>query len=113
MRAPAVVRTLAEAHQAALGAVPHAEDAQPRLVAAPEPPSPSCARCGAPASTRPGARFCSAACRQAVVRDRRASARADLLVALDQLAEVTRRVESALKTLGLNPQRPARTGAPP
>ena len=39
------------------------------------------------------ARFCSTACRFADVRARRAAARADLMAALGQLPEVTRRVE--------------------
>ncbi len=75
-------------------------------------PVASCATCSAPlprsrrGTPRPGVRFCSARCRFAEVRDRRAAARADLLAALGQLAEVTRRVESALRTLGLNPRRP-------
>lgn len=77
-------------------------------------PATSCAVCGSPLPEgrrgvpRPGARFCSAGCRFADVRARRAAARTDLLAALGQLAEVTRRVENALRVLGLNPVRPRR-----
>lgn len=104
--------TLAEAHGRAPAAVLHA--AEPLTLVAPRsgPQPGSCARCGGPTSTRLGARYCSAACRLAAVRERRADARADLLVALDQLVEVARRVETALRTLGLNPQRP-RAQEPP
>ena len=69
-------------------------------------PEPPCARCGSPAVRRPGTRYCTPRCRHAAVRERRAAARTDLLAALDQLAEVSRRVEGALRTLGLNPRRP-------
>jgi hypothetical protein len=92
--------------EGAFAAVQHAEGPSP-LVRTPLPPSnASCARCGAPAANRRGARYCSPACRFADVRERRAAARSDLLAALDQLTEVTHRVENALRVLGLNPRKP-------
>lgn len=106
------MKTLAEAHQAHRVVVQHAEEGGPRLAAPAAAPDASCARCGAPLPTapsgapKPGARYCTAACRFAAVRERRAAARSDLLAALDQLAEVTRRVERALRTLGLRPTHP-------
>jgi hypothetical protein len=104
--------TLADAHQAHQEAVRHAEGSPPPATPPPAPPDASCARCGGPlparSSGRParGARYCSRTCRFADVRERRAAARSDLLAALDQLAEVARRVENALRTLGLRPTHP-------
>jgi predicted nucleic acid-binding Zn ribbon protein len=100
------VRTLAEAHQAHQEAVRHVQHSLATGMPAARGSAPACVRCGAPASSRPGTRFCSSRCRQAAVRERRAAARGDLLVALTQLAEVTVRVESALRILGLNPTKP-------
>jgi len=71
-----------------------------------------CARCGDPLAVagsgrlRPGTRYCSARCRFAAVRDRRASARADLLQALAQLGDAAAGIETALKSLGLRPSKP-------
>lgn len=103
--------TLAEAHQAAQEAVRHGGAPAPRSEGPPAAPSGSCARCGSPIATRPGARFCSAACRQAAVRDRRAAARSDLLTALAGLQVAVARVEAALKTMGLKPSHPRRPRA--
>jgi predicted nucleic acid-binding Zn ribbon protein len=106
----------------ARGNVQHAP-ADPRApVTGTAPCAGRCVRCGARAATRHGARFCSARCRQAAVRERRAAQRADLLAALkrraallhrlaalhDELAEVDRQVEANLRGLGLNPVRPRR-----
>jgi hypothetical protein len=94
------------------GGVQHAPDTPGATTLHFPPAAASCAACGGslPAGRRggprPKTRYCSAACRCADVRERRAAARSDLLVALGQLAEVTRRVESALRVLGLNPRRP-------
>lgn len=100
------MRTLAEAHQAAQEAVPHGREPAHRPEGAPAPPSGSCARCGAPVSPRPGARYCSPACRLSGVRERRAVARCDLLDALRALREAITRVEAALDVMGFNPSQP-------
>jgi len=65
----------------------------------------SCARCGA--SIRPTAqtwprRFCSATCRRASRQECRASAYADLLLALLQLAVAASRIERDLRVMGFN-----------
>lgn len=88
----------------------HVRSALPPPEPVTAPPRVSCARCGAPVSDRAGTRFCSSQCRKASVRERRAAARADLVAALAQLAEVNRRVESALRTLGLHPTKPRARG---
>lgn len=116
MKALAVVRTLAEAHRAALEAVQHAEVPRVLVPGAPAAASASCARCGGPVPTgrqgrpRPTTRYCSPACRLADVRDRRAEARGELLAALRQLGEVASRIEAALRILGLNPTHPRPRG---
>jgi predicted nucleic acid-binding Zn ribbon protein len=102
----AAVLTLAEAHQAHRDAVLHAERPLPLVPAASDPPSASCARCGASVAPRLGARFCSAGCRKAEVRDRRAVARADLLIALAGLRDAIGQVEAALQVMGFNPSHP-------
>jgi hypothetical protein len=99
-------------------AVRHAFEGEPEERERPALERASCPRCGDPVpvatpSGRPrrGARFCSATCRLSAVADRRAAARADLLDALTQLAEVEGRIQRALSVLGLNPKRPrARRG---
>lgn len=97
---------LAEVHPAHERAVRHDADARAGMTPRARPPGPPCARCGAPVASRRGARYCSARCRQAAVRERRAVARADLIVALDQLAQATERIERDLRVMGLRPIRP-------
>lgn len=107
-----------------------------RPAAPPPPPGAaerSCARCGGPLPIgpdglpRPLTRYCSAGCRQAAVRERRATARADQIDALGllqdgaaqilrgatQLQDAAERIERALRTLGLHPLRPRGRGAAP
>lgn len=100
--------TLAEAHQAAREAVQHGRGPAPQPEGPPAPLSGSCARCGAPVSPRHGARFCSTTCQRSEVRDRRSSARAQLLEALAGLRLAVERVEGALKVMGFNPTHPRR-----
>lgn len=100
--------TLAEAHQAHQDAVQHGREGRGSVPSPPTAPSGSCARCGAPASPRPRARFCSPSCQQADVRARRAQARVDLLNALAGLQAAVARVEAALQVMGFRPSHPRR-----
>jgi hypothetical protein len=69
----------------------------------------TCARCNAALPvTRSGvprqrARYCTEACRRAAVRDQRRAARAQLLVALNDLSAASNRAANALRILGLHP----------
>jgi hypothetical protein len=66
----------------------------------------ACARCGRPmpvtraGKVKLGVRYCSAPCRTDDVRDRRATARADLLRALDDLRALESRIRAALAVMG-------------
>lgn len=94
------------------GGVQHADRTGLDGDSGPAPSAPFCARCGGPLSLtldrrpRAGIRYCTAACRFADVRERRAAARADLIAALADLRAAEARVESALRVLGLHPSRP-------
>ena len=95
-----------------LAGVQHAASRSSDHVPPPAQAEGPCARCGGPLprrrSGRPrrGARYCSTRCRLGAVTDRRAAARADLLLALDELAGAGARIGRALKTLGLRPTKP-------
>lgn len=71
-----------------------------------------CALCGGrlrPTNTgvpRRDARYCCSACRREASLRRRAAARADLVLAVDELAGAGARIERALQTLGLRPTKP-------
>jgi endogenous inhibitor of DNA gyrase (YacG/DUF329 family) len=66
----------------------------------------TCARCGRSmpvtraGTVKTGTRFCTARCRTADVRDRRAAARADLLDALDDLRALENRMRAVLAVMG-------------
>lgn len=66
-----------------------------------------CARCGGRAPMPRGgiprlsSRYCSAACRLAAVRERRASARAELVPTIEELRVALERLNGLLKALGL------------
>lgn len=71
--------------------------------------SPPCGVCGrilAAAVLRQRARYCSRACRYSATRQRRAQARTDLLLALEELERLRVRVVAALDVLGLHPDHP-------
>ncbi len=69
----------------------------------------ACAKCGHQLRLRRDgqpkqrAKYCSVNCRNAATRERRATAREDLLQALAELQAVQHRVERALQILGLRP----------
>ena len=104
---------LANARSTLWEAVQHAADGGLGTTPRARSPGSPCARCGAPAASRPGSRYCSARCRQRAVRERRAQARADLLVALALARDAADRISRALAALGLNPVRPRRRKEPP
>lgn len=91
--------------------MPHTRVAGSRSEEPAPSPARTCARCGGPlfpsgGRARKSARYCSATCRHADVRERRAAARADLLAALEQLGEATTRIERALQVMGFRPTHP-------
>ncbi len=75
----------------------------------------ACAKCGGQlpltreGRPKPRARYCCSQCRFAAIRDRRSCARADLILALDDLRALHTRIERALDTLELHPDRPRET----
>ena len=92
--------------------VPHDSVGLPQTEESGNGVQPSCGRCGGRLRlTRSGApnrrvRYCSASCRIAAIRDRRSFARSDLVRALDELRLLHARIERALDTLGLHPEKP-------
>lgn len=90
--------------------VPHTRDGGSRS----EEPSSvrlrTCARCGGPlpmpgGRTRNGTRYCSATCRHADVRERRAAAYEDLIDAVGQLVHAANRIQRSLRVMGFFPTR--------
>lgn len=93
--------------QAGGGRVQHAGNTGARTEEPAGPEPRRCARCQLPfpfhGSRR--ARYCSATCRHADVRERRAAAYDDLIDAVGQLARAANRIQQSLRVMGFLPSR--------